>query len=198
MDIVILSIPERDNVRARTLEQLSKHNIFPSVTIQSNPVRGGLIYRAYCRAVLKKSLMREPSHILFLEDDLNIGEGFGTALSVASQSGFDVVTFYNPGLRFYPAKIKRAIVSAMKYTPGIYKLVNRKRFFGSQALLLKSRFAKRLLNNWPKECYLDTAIANFANEIYLYAPNPIQHYGACLKSTWSSQGKPHFSKSYIG
>ena len=198
MVVVMLSIPERDRVRSRTLEQLHAQGIFPCVTIQDNPARGGEVYHSYCKAMLKRALDKGSPSILFLEDDLDVGVGFSASVSVAMQADVDVTTFYCPGMQFYPTKIKRAIKTNTKYDSGLYRLVNRKHFFGSQALLLKSEFVLRLLGEWPQGCYLDTAIARVATEIFLYAPNPIQHYGACLKSTWSSYGKPHFSRSYIG
>jgi len=106
----------------------------------------------------------------------------------------DVITFYLAGYSFYPAAIKRALKADDNYEPGLYRIISRKRYFGSQALLLKREFALRLLSEWNNGP-LDRQVG-MTDDMWAYVPNPVQHYGARFKSTWSSRGQPHYSRSY--
>src|SRR5690606_2748934 len=107
-----------------------------------------------------------------------------------------IVALYAAGLSFYPAEVRRQIQAGQQCRPGLYPVVNRRRWFGSQALVLP-RPAVEALVAQPSDDYFDIRIAKLTDwPLAVYVPNPVQHYGAALGSTWSKYGKPHTSRSY--
>ena len=191
----MVSIPQRKSVRLRTLAQVP----FPVSVFQRPDLPLGLENcHATSVAALRHGLSSDRWFVLYLEDDLDFAPNFVGVLHECMEADLPVVTLYCPGYQFYPAALKRALKGGESYKPGIYRLVNRRRFFGSQALLFRRDFVKRILQGWDGGL-LDNRIAEIApREMGLYAPNPVQHYGAHLRSTWSARGKPHYSRSFIG
>lgn len=189
---VMISVVGREDVRQRTINQLLP--LQPMVFVQDMPL-GKDNHCANVRAALKWGIATEMQHILFLEDDLDFAPTFVTALTVACQSSYPIVSFYAPGTRFYPAAVRRQIERG-DYQPGLYPPINRSAWFGSQALLLRRDVAKLCIEQY-QDMWLDLRLQKLTDyPMAIYVPNPVQHYGYHLKSTWSGNGKPHYSRSY--
>jgi len=192
---VMVSISERESVCRSTLSRLSRHGITPVVFTVDDVPLGMENCRINQQTALRYGAEQETDFVLFLEDDLEFCSFFRTALSQAIEQDRDVITFYLAGYSFYPASLKRALRSGGAYLPGVYRITNHRRYFGSQALLLKIEFIEHLLIRWD-DGPLDTRLPLFTDDIWAYIPNPVQHYGSRLKSTWSPHGKSHYSRSY--
>lgn len=181
---VMISIPQRDQVRQRTLMQLRPLGFEARVFMHPELPLGPRNHYAAAVDALRFGLASGRPYVLFLEDDLDISRRFPAAVAESVQAGAPVVTFYCAGYRFYPAELKRALKQGRPYAPGLYPVAWRCLYFGSQALLLSREFVVQVLDGWRKG-YLDNRIARIAPaSMRLYAPNPVQHYGACLPSTW--------------
>jgi len=193
---VMTTIPERQEIRSETLSQLCDAGI-PSVNIieQSDATRGGDALRRTQRKALTCGL-RTSSPILYLEDDLRVSREFLKAIVHAHESDFEVVTFYATNKSFYTAPVRRAILNGEAYEPGVYRLTNQRGWFGTQCVLLSQSAAQKIKEKWEGKMYLDDYLSSKGPEMGVYAPNPVQHAGAELGSTWSPYGKPHKSISF--
>lgn len=190
---VMISVPGRAEVRARTIEQLLP--LQPMVFAQEDMPLGKTNHCANVAAALTWALAQDMEYILFLEDDLDISTHFDAAVNTAYESGRPIVSFYAPGMRFYPAAARRQIERG-QYEPGLYRPISRAAWFGSQALLLRRDAAETCATQY-QDMWFDLRLQKLTQfDMAIYVPNPVQHYGGRLKSTWSGDGKPHMSRSY--
>ena len=193
---VMISIPQREQVRLRTLEQLQPLGFDARVFVRPDLPLGSRNHHAVVVEALNFGLASGCAHILFLEDDLDFSAKLPTAFTTCARSGAPVVTLYCAGYRFYPPALKRALKRDQPYKSGLYRVMHRRIFYGSQALVMTREFVEWVLRGWRRG-YLDTRIARIAPaSMMLYAPNPVQHYGACLKSTWGFFRWYHDSQSF--
>ncbi len=179
----------------KTIAYLSRFGISPKIVEQKNQRRGGLAHKENVLAALS---MAECEYLLFCEDDLQVSEHFPRCLEVAMKANKQAVTFYiSANKAFYPAEI-RGYLNGLYPRPdeGLYKLCNRKSYFGSQCLLLRSDAIKHIVNGWDDDEYFDNRLGRVIKDFWLYFPNPIQHAGGKLKSTWSTHGQPHQSITF--
>jgi hypothetical protein len=194
---VMTTIPERRDVLFRTMVSAQAAGLQGiRVFEQADPTRNGNAHRCNAINAINSGIHSGVRHVLYLEDDIEFASWFTSALKEAAASDSDVVTFYNPGRSFYPASIRRCIDANQPIHRGMYRLSGKSGFFGSQALLLSKEFAERVLTGWTSGNF-DRRVAEIAGDIMLYAPNPVQHYGACLRSTWSPYGRSHRSITYV-
>lgn len=186
MRCAMISIKNNDRllIRDDTLRQLNDLQIIPQVFYSDKPL--GLKNHTEASKKALNFLLKTGG--LFLEDDLKFSDKFLHTLSEVAACKFSPVALYVPGKSFLPAPVRRGEF-------GIKKLVNSTRFFGSQAIYLSSATIGWLLDNWIDNKFFDTQLQRLT--IYGYFPNPVQHAGAALPSTWSKYGKPHRSVTYV-
>lgn len=194
---VMISVHGREDVCRRTQEQVARRfGIYPTLFVNGEHPPGKANHLANVRAALEGALAQGAEHVLFLEDDLDFADSFPSAVQAACASAYAIVALYAPGLRYYPLAVQRQIARG-RCVPGLYPVVNRREWFGSQALVLRRSAAQTCLT-WYEWLFLDLRLQKLVEHpMAIYAPNPVQHYGARLKSTWG-RGKPHTSASYIG
>lgn len=193
---VMISVPQRAQIRLHTLNQLRQFGFEAQVFIRSDLPLGARNHRAVVVDALRFGLDSNRPYILFLEDDLDFAAHFSAAVAESMLSGAPVVTLYCAGYRFYPRELKRALKCNLPYESGLYPVANRRRFFGSQALLLSRSFVEQLLTGW-RWGYLDNRVGWIAPpSMMLYAPNPVQHYGVNLPRVCKVLSLPHISHSF--
>lgn len=195
--ISIVTVPERADICEKTVADLErKWDICPTkVFMQRKSKRGKLSLVYQQQLVLKFYLQTDIDYLLFLEDDLI----FSDRIPPAEIWKHDLLSLYLPNKRFYPARIFRDFKIFC-----IFEIINRKAYFGSQAILLSREAAKRLLKRWhiffgksySTYPYLDRMLSEFDEFPFMsVSPNFIQHRSP--KPVWSSYGKPHKSISYV-
>lgn len=179
----------------KTLQEFSRFRIIPEVIEQISVQRGGVAHKNNVLAALSKC---EKEFLLFCEDDLQVSAFFPQALKTALEENRQVVTFYvSANKAFYPSAIRGYLNGHYpKPDEGLYKVCNRKSFFGSQCLLLRSDAIEKIVSGWDDEEYFDNRLGKIIKDFWLYFPNPIQHAGGKLKSTWSPHGQPHQSITF--
>jgi ADP-heptose:LPS heptosyltransferase len=180
---VMISCQERDKVRRRTLENLSKTDWADlPLHIHLDTPNGETPAQRQVRSsylALQKSLDCRADYILFLEDDLDFnrhirhnlyawGPVKGRTASLAS--------LYNPRVREKACDLRHNA-----------RIVEAKAAFGSQALLLSKEMAAYIVRRWNTvPGYQDIKISRLAgrlgNPIFYHAPSLVQHVGA--RSTW--------------
>jgi hypothetical protein len=193
---VMISVPQRAQVRQHTLGQLQQFGFEAQVFARSDLPLGARNHRAVVVDALRFGLDSNHPYILFLEDDLDFAAHFPAAVAESVRSGAPVVTLYCAGYRFYPPKLKRALKHGQPYESGLYPVANRRRFFGSQALLMSRSFVEHVLMGW-RWGYLDNRVGWVAPpSMMLYAPNPVQHYGVNLQRVCKVLSLPHTSHSF--
>lgn len=173
----------RASTRESTLRQLERFGITPEVFFSELPL-GIENHTENARNALGY-LSGEGG--LFLEDDLEFSKNFSDALAEIEASRLSPVALYVPGRSFLSAAVRRGDC-------GIQPLINSKKFYGSQAIYLSSDTIAWLLCNWLPGKFFDTQLQRL--RVYGYFPNPVQHYGARLSSTWSKYAQPHRSFTY--
>lgn len=190
--VVMASIQGREEMRAATLAQLALDvQVFVRPDI---PLGTANCHAVQCDA-LEHALVTGRPFVLFVEDDLLISSLFPAALAVSVAAALPVITFYCAGKQFYPAALQRAVVANERIEPGLYRVCNRRRFFGSQALLMRRDFVEAILWDWDAGP-LDLRVAELSPDTFsAYVPNPVQHLAP--PSAWSRRGKPHHSRSFV-
>lgn len=195
---VMISIPAREAVRKRTLENLERLGLNVDYISICNLEPGYENHKWNVLNALAFALDEPATHILFLEDNLDFDGGFPEALAGGMEAQKDVITYYvSSNLSFYPLAIRNWLRG---YWPrpgdGLYRLSGRKKFFGSQALLFRSDYIRQVLESYKiGSGYFDGWVGG-CGDLWLWFPNPVQHYGAEIKSSWSKHGQPHRSITY--
>lgn len=191
----MITIPERETIRLQTLSNLAYFEIYPDVVIQDVSGRGGIFHKNNVLQALKTC---SKDYLLFVEDDIEVCEQFPRIFENCLMAGKEVITFYiSANKQFYPYGIRGYLNGNFPMPDeGIYRVNNRKNFFGSQCVLLRSDAIQKLIAKWNDETYFDNLIGKVIKDFWLYFPNPVQHAGAKLKSTWSVHGQTHQSITY--
>jgi hypothetical protein len=193
---VMISVPQRDQVRLRTLNQLQQLGFDAQVFIRLDLPLGAKNHRAVVADALRFGLASGRPYILFLEDDLDLSKRLPAVVAESVQAEAPVTTLYCAGYQFYPPELRRALKHGQQYDAGLYRVASRRRFYGSQALLMARSFVEQVLEGW-RWGYLDNRVGWIAPPtMMLYAPNPVQHYGANLKRVCKVISWPHYSTSF--
>lgn len=189
---VMVSVAGRERVRARTLSQLAARwqpRVFQAEDVPPGRKNAHLT----AQAALHHALLLDAPYTLYLEDDLDFAPAFDAVVDAVTAQDHYAVALFLCGLRFYPAPVRRAIETGHRYPPGLYRVVSARAFYGSQALLLSRRAVANILDDWHLtgygtdflDCRVGAVCADRPGSFFVYAPNPVQHYGAVLRSTWS-------------
>lgn len=196
---VMISVPSRDQVRQRTIDGLHRCGLAePRVFICNNLPLGKANHRANTLQALEYEIANGKSHILLLEDDLDFSSSLADSVFASIESGKEAVSLYvSRSKSFYPRPIREYLNGQGERPPdGVYPVCNSKSFYGGQAILLdRNVISDRLQDYRDANRYFDNWFRT-ALDLWFYFPNPVDHYGASLASTWSSHRHPHRSGSY--
>jgi hypothetical protein len=188
LEAVMISCPERSEVREQTLHDLAKTDwgdwelhIEVDPQTEGNPQerQTACAFRA-----LSKALRRSADYVLFLEDDLSFNLWLRHNLMnwPPLLSGFvSLAGLYNPGLREEGCSV-----------PTRSRFVAPGSIFGSQAFLLSKEAVRFIVRNWNRvQGMQDIRISRLAGRlrtpICYHAPSLVQHRSG--PSTWG--GRPH-------
>jgi ADP-heptose:LPS heptosyltransferase len=183
IEAVMISCPERDHVRRRTLENLAKTDWGDMpLHIHIDTPNGGTPTERQVQSsyrALKKSLFYRADYILFLEDDLDFNRHIRHNLcrwDPVRRGVVALASLYNPRLREAASDLQRHA-----------RFVDANLVFGSQAFLLSRETVEYILGRWHDVAGMqDVKISRLAgrlgNPILYHAPSLVQHVGS--KSTW--------------
>jgi hypothetical protein len=190
----------RDGVFDRTLRQLRAAGVSPTVFTTEGVPAGKLNSVMTKQKVLAAFLASPAQFCLFLEDDLDVGRDFKRVLDdVAETYEWEVFTFFLAETAFLSPEMTRAVRNGDKIKPGFYPVVNASKWWGAQACWFSRRVGLELVpylegqrgiaEKRNHSGNIDTGIARVCArhgfEITTYHPNPVQHFGATVKSAVS-------------
>lgn len=180
---VMISCPERANLRAKTLAKLAATDWREAmVHVQVDAAAGANRQERQARTArlaLEQGLELPADYLLFLEDDLDFNrhlrhnlEHWGLLQTVE----ITLAGLYNPGLP-----------EAAYDVPHQAVIVEPQRVFGSQALLLSRRTVKYALRHWEEvagmqDLKLSRLAGRLGQPLYYHAPSLVQHVGH--RSEW--------------
>ena len=196
MDVTayMMSCSERDEVRARTLDDLRRSDWQNDVIVQidrSRQTRKQSRVEETAFLLLRHALEAGASFVLFLEDDLefnrhlrhNLAEW--VPLRAATPSGHFFGSLYNPCIR-----------SIIEEPDAAYFLADPDAVYGSQALLMSRSTIEYVLDNWADVPGMpDIKMSRLAarnGPLFFHVPSLVQHVG--VQSTWG--GSPHVAPDY--
>ena len=183
MAAVMISCPERDELRERTLQNLAQTDWGSEpVHVELDKGRGDQHERRQTRCAflaLQAGLRSGADFILFLEDDLE----FNRHLRYNLQSWEPLRTgtvalagLYNPNLRELGCDLKARA-----------RIIDPNTIFGSQALLLSRPAAQHVLRRWnqvpgKQDIKISRLAARLGQPVLYHAPSLVEHVGR--ESVW--------------
>ncbi len=199
LEAFIISCPQREQVRARTLASLTASDWKGGVhvVIDDCPATVPVLQRigeTWFRAVQAASLAKADC-LLLLEDDVEVGrhirhnlETWKPIVAVRARSGRGYQLYgslYDPGILRFRSK------QADQYFYAFPQLV-----WGAQAVVMSPETARLLVARWrtrDEEPDLKMPrIAAAVTPIFYHLPSLVQHIGT--SSTWG--GTPHSARAY--
>lgn len=196
---VMISVPEREAEREKTLAQLDALGLRAQVVMtppdmprceQSNGQMG--------RKALSLALSQEADYVLFCEDDVDVSPSLPRRLNELA-NWHEAVTLYLPGKHYYDGWGTRQINNhpTGPLKEGTGKVSSLNWWFGSQAILLPAEVARRVVEH-PLPKGIDEAIKatliTMRRPLMYVMPNLANHRSP--KSVTSARYKPHRSVTY--
>lgn len=197
---VMVSCVPRAAIRQRTLMQLAAQGITPRVFVRSDLPVGYANLRANAEDALRAA--RATGDIcVYLEDDLTIAHDLAARLPALCAATRFVLSLCVLGRQFYPAAVRRVLATGAQPAPGILPLVNVRRYYGAQALLLTPAAIDAVLTDWPPsrpfDCRVGDVCAQQPGGLVTVVPNPVQHAGADWPGTFTGRVYPGRFRSLI-
>jgi ADP-heptose:LPS heptosyltransferase len=175
---VMISCPEREELRRRTLANLSATDWDGQLRHVEIDTGHGRAYRkrqtACAYRALKRAVELKTEYILFLEDDLDFNRHL------------------QHNLLHWPLLRNREVTLASLYNPGVQetacdaanraRIVAPRRVFGSQAFIISHEAARYFVRHWnDTDGMQDLRMAKLAGRIgrplFYHAPSLVQHIG---------------------
>lgn len=175
---IMISCPERGQVREQTLANLAATDWDEPVNVQMDEDRGKNHRRRQTRCAflaLRSALNLDADYVLFLEDDLQFNVYIRHNLHNWGPVKRDFVNLgglYNPHLPETACDLANNC-----------RIIAAKSIFGSQAFLISKNLLKFMLSKWDEvrgmqDIRISRLAGRFGTNIMYHAPSLIQHVGA--------------------
>lgn len=183
---VMISCPDRDEVRRQTFEKLTRTDWGNTpVHVQMDQAIGEDRQKRQTRCAflaLKAVLESRADYILFLEDDLDFNRHIQHNLQhwePLRERRATLASLYNPGIREAACDLKTHS-----------RLVDPGSVFGSQAFLISVRAVNHILNHWHEvpgmqDIKMSRLAGRLGVPLFYHAPSLVQHVGKA--SLWGAR-----------
>jgi hypothetical protein len=193
---VMISVPAREEERARTVAALTEMGLPPTVTVSPHgAVPCERLHGDMARSALRDALRPGCDAVLFVEDDVDVSPSLPDRLpQIAAHN--QAVTLYLPGSSFYDSWGKR-MLGLPSHPFGLGRVANLANWYGSQALFLPRDVAlSASKSEVPRgfDIILRETLRRIGLPLFYAMPNLVQHRGS--RSATSTRYKFHRSISF--